>query len=225
VSVDKSARACPELVAERERVGSDFDGDGIDDASDRCPCRPETHQGIDDADGCPDIPGSPTPSCETILRAVSLRDVDFQAGEHQLDDRDKLVIDRVIRFLRDELDTSIVIAGHGDDREPARDRQRLSELRAESVRQYMIDQGIDGDRIDIEGFADRFPIDPSDDTKARASNRRVEVHSIIDPLCPELAEGRGSTEERQLSENASEARLPPRRRIPRARTEPCVPRT
>ncbi|MDY6775413.1 MAG: hypothetical protein SV253_04960 [Halobacteria archaeon] len=34
---------------------NDYDGDGITDASDRCPTRPETQNGFEDSDGCPDI--------------------------------------------------------------------------------------------------------------------------------------------------------------------------
>jgi len=34
---------------------TDYDGDGIDDSTDRCPTRPETTNGFQDSDGCPDI--------------------------------------------------------------------------------------------------------------------------------------------------------------------------
>lgn len=34
---------------------TDYDGDGIDDAADRCPTRPETVNGFQDEDGCPDV--------------------------------------------------------------------------------------------------------------------------------------------------------------------------
>ena len=33
----------------------DYDGDGIDDSTDRCPTRPETTNGFQDSDGCPDV--------------------------------------------------------------------------------------------------------------------------------------------------------------------------
>lgn len=34
---------------------ADYDGDGIDDSTDRCPTRPETANGFQDSDGCPDV--------------------------------------------------------------------------------------------------------------------------------------------------------------------------
>ena len=34
---------------------ADYDGDGINDSADKCPTRPETSNGFQDADGCPDV--------------------------------------------------------------------------------------------------------------------------------------------------------------------------
>jgi hypothetical protein len=41
-------------VSTRQAPG-DYDGDGIDDAADRCPTRPESTNGFQDSDGCPDV--------------------------------------------------------------------------------------------------------------------------------------------------------------------------
>lgn len=43
-----------EQVAVRQ-APTDYDGDGIDDGRDQCPTRPETENGFQDGDGCPDI--------------------------------------------------------------------------------------------------------------------------------------------------------------------------
>lgn len=48
----------PQAPARQEptpRTPADYDGDGIDDGTDRCPTRPETVNGFQDGDGCPDI--------------------------------------------------------------------------------------------------------------------------------------------------------------------------
>ncbi|MFC6756297.1 thrombospondin type 3 repeat-containing protein [Halomicroarcula sp. GCM10025894] len=42
---DRSTRQAP----------ADYDGDGINDSADKCPTRPETKNGFQDADGCPDV--------------------------------------------------------------------------------------------------------------------------------------------------------------------------
>lgn len=44
-------------VPERQ-APADYDGDGIDDGTDRCPTRPESTNGFQDGDGCPDIVAS-----------------------------------------------------------------------------------------------------------------------------------------------------------------------
>lgn len=41
-------------VTDRQ-AANDYDGDGIPDAGDECPTRPETKNGFQDGDGCPDI--------------------------------------------------------------------------------------------------------------------------------------------------------------------------
>ncbi|WP_123538408.1 hypothetical protein [Halosimplex salinum] len=43
-----------QTVSER-RAPADYDGDSVDDAADRCPTRPESVNGYQDADGCPDV--------------------------------------------------------------------------------------------------------------------------------------------------------------------------
>ena len=42
-------------VASDRQTPDDYDGDGIPDASDECPTRPETENGFEDSDGCPDV--------------------------------------------------------------------------------------------------------------------------------------------------------------------------
>ena len=43
-----------QTVATRQ-APADYDGDGINDSADRCPRRPETTNGFQDTDGCPDV--------------------------------------------------------------------------------------------------------------------------------------------------------------------------
>jgi hypothetical protein len=50
----QQAELTNETITERQ-TPDDYDGDGIPDSTDRCPTRPETENGFEDADGCPDI--------------------------------------------------------------------------------------------------------------------------------------------------------------------------
>jgi OOP family OmpA-OmpF porin len=70
--------------------------------------------------------------------------------------------------------SSFVIEGHTDDRGSRRYNQELSQLRAESVRQLMIDEyGIAADRIVAKGFGEDNPIADNNTKEGRAKNRRV----------------------------------------------------
>lgn len=51
---EKQSELVNQIVSARQ-APADYDGDGINDSSDRCPTRPETKNGFQDSDGCPDV--------------------------------------------------------------------------------------------------------------------------------------------------------------------------
>jgi len=51
---EKRSDLVDQIVSQRQ-APADYDGDGIDDPVDTCPTRPETKNGFQDSDGCPDI--------------------------------------------------------------------------------------------------------------------------------------------------------------------------
>ncbi|WP_324761052.1 hypothetical protein [Haloarcula montana] len=51
---EKQSDLVDQTVSTRQ-ASADYDGDGIDDSADKCPTRPETKNGFQDADGCPDV--------------------------------------------------------------------------------------------------------------------------------------------------------------------------
>lgn len=59
VRADRAAEAKQTALADQQvtarQTPNDYDGDGIADATDRCPTRPETTNGFRDGDGCPDV--------------------------------------------------------------------------------------------------------------------------------------------------------------------------
>ncbi len=85
------------------------------------------------------------------------------------------LLDDVAEILRDNPDISkIRIEGHTDSRGSASYNKKLSDRRAKSVRQYLMDQGIDPDRMDAEGFGEERPVDTAENKTAWDQNRRVE---------------------------------------------------
>ncbi|MFC7029238.1 hypothetical protein ACFQJ5_18715 [Halomicroarcula sp. GCM10025324] len=51
---EKQSDLVNQIVAERQ-APADYDGDGINDSTDKCPTRPESANGYQDSDGCPDV--------------------------------------------------------------------------------------------------------------------------------------------------------------------------
>ncbi len=71
--------------------------------------------------------------------------------------------------------TYIEIVGHTDDRGEASDNMKLSRLRAASVRDYLIKEGVDASKIITTGKGETRPIASNDTKEGRARNRRVEI--------------------------------------------------
>ncbi|MFW5751902.1 MAG: PorP/SprF family type IX secretion system membrane protein [bacterium] len=101
---------------------------------------------------------------------------DFQFGfnEAALNEEAKSYIDDIVILLSENEMLNIEIVGHTDNVGTRSANQKISELRAEVVKQYLIDKGIDNSRIKTRGEADRFPLYENDTEKHRSMNRRVE---------------------------------------------------
>jgi outer membrane protein OmpA-like peptidoglycan-associated protein len=74
-----------------------------------------------------------------------------------------------------EDDRTIVVEGHTDSRGSDEMNMRLSRERAESVRAFLVEQGLDPDRIQAVGRGEEMPIADNDSPEGRANNRRVEI--------------------------------------------------
>jgi outer membrane protein OmpA-like peptidoglycan-associated protein len=72
-------------------------------------------------------------------------------------------------------DVEIVIEGHADATGPTAYNQDLSRRRAESVKQFLVEQGLDADRLRTIARGERDPIATNETPSGRANNRRVEI--------------------------------------------------
>ena len=76
-----------------------------------------------------------------------------------------------------QLDESqmVIIEGHTDSRGADEMNQKLSQARAESVRDYLVSQGVKADRLKAVGRGEAAPMASNDSPEGRANNRRVEM--------------------------------------------------
>ena len=88
------------------------------------------------------------------------------------------MLDRVVRTLTDNPELRVEVAGHTDDRGTEEYNLDLSMRRAESVRDYLVDHGIDGGRLVAQGYGRSQPLADTDTAENRRLNRRVELSAL-----------------------------------------------
>jgi len=162
---------CPDL---------DNDGDEIADADDQCPNEPETYNKFQDEDGCPDT--KPAKKYQRIVvteKQIILKQmVHFETGKALIMPDSYAVLNEVADVLIENPNIRIRVEGHTDSRGSMELNMRLSNARADSVKQYLVSKGIDSSRIETVGYGPTKPIDTNRTASGRARNRRVEIHII-----------------------------------------------
>ena len=74
--------------------------------------------------------------------------------------------------------TDFMIEGHTDTSGPKVFNQKLSEMRANAVKEYLVKKGIDETRLSTVGFGEDKPAESNSTRKGRISNRRVEFKVV-----------------------------------------------
>ena len=82
---------------------------------------------------------------------------------------------RLADFMKAYPDRSVVVEGHTDSTGDESYNLQLSELRARSVEDVLIRQGIDPARISTRGYGEAYPVASNDSSAGRQQNRRVEI--------------------------------------------------
>ena len=167
----------------------DTDKDGIIDPIDKCPEDPETYNGVEDDDGCPD--GKQTVVItETEIKI--LEKVFFDTNKATIKKISYPLLDTVVVVLKQNPQvTRLRVEGHTDDMGRDNYNLDLSKERAAAVRTYLIEHGIDADRLESEGYGEERPLckdipasklgKRSRDSaikNCRADNRRVEFKIV-----------------------------------------------
>lgn len=150
---------------------TDNDQDGIPDTHDKCPDHQEVVNGYKDKDGCPDKesdkykpyrpPYHPVPSINFHSNAALL----LPGIEPHLED--------IVETLNEWPKVTITLIGHADPFEKRPDI--ISLQRAKATKKFLVDRGIDPQRISIEGKGRKDPRASNKTAAGRFENRRVEI--------------------------------------------------
>lgn len=160
---------CPGTPAgvEVDSVGcpSDSDRDGVPDYLDKCPGTPFGARV--DSEGCPEK------LKETITRRL---DIKFETAKAFVQPQFYPQIEAVAQIMREYVNTTVTVEGHTDSVGAADYNQKLSQQRADAVREVLISQfGIDPARLIAIGYGETRPIASNDTPMGRQENRRVEA--------------------------------------------------
>jgi outer membrane protein OmpA-like peptidoglycan-associated protein len=112
-------------------------------------------------------------------KSFVLEDCNFETGKADLQEDSYKVIDELVAYLKRKEDVRIELGGHTDNVGSAKSNQVLSEDRANTVRNYLIEKGIDPERVTAKGYGLTKPVESNKTEEGRALNRRTEV-TILD---------------------------------------------
>lgn len=102
----------------------------------------------------------------------------FSSGHANLNEEAKPILDKITGIIKDYDEYSVNIKGHTDNTpistEKFASNWELSAIRATTVLKYLIDGGVDPNRLTATGYGDIIPIVPNNSADNRAKNRRVE---------------------------------------------------
>ncbi|MBN1307467.1 MAG: OmpA family protein [Chitinispirillaceae bacterium] len=199
--------ACPQEAEDNDEFedddgcpDNDNDNDGVADFADNCPNITEDLDGFEDVDGCPDLdndgdgvldaedkcPGvkglpdnNGCPKTKEISRGkLILSGVTFQPGKAVLTVNSYTILDQVYESLVEWPEVKLEIQGHTDNTGNNMANLKLSQLRADAVKKYLVQKGIQGDRLRSVGYGEEFPIADNHTPEGREKNRRVELRRI-----------------------------------------------
>src|ERR1700744_1247025 len=175
-----------EVEALKGRVGNvenavndlkkDSDGDGVADQFDKCPNTPAGT--VVDGSGCPIV----FPKIDTSLfvrkpvpgAVTPYSNIQFEFDSSVLRTSSYPVLDATSADLRSAAGKSIELDGFASSEGTAAHNLRLSKDRANSVKTYLVNSGVDSKRIKVKGYGETHPIADNSTEDGRVLNRRVE---------------------------------------------------
>lgn len=151
----------------------DTDGDGILDDVDRCPKEPETVNGYEDADGCPDeVPK------EVEQFTGTIEGIQFQLGSAKIRAASSSILGKAAAVLNKYPSIRIRISGHTSSEGDPDFNQQLSLDRANAVRDWLVNAGVDAERITVRGAGFSEPVADNATRAGREKNRRIEFELL-----------------------------------------------
>jgi outer membrane protein OmpA-like peptidoglycan-associated protein len=191
---------CPQAAGPRALAGCpDTDADGIADAEDRCPQQagPVENGGCPDTDRdgdtfpdrldkCPDQFGAAPDGCPKKYTLVEVKkerieikqQVNFATAKFRVLPSSFPLLNQVVEVLADFPKMRVSIEGHTDSVGGEASNMRLSQKRAEAVRDYLVSKGVSPSRLEAIGYGPTKPLMSNKTARGKAKNRRTEFRIV-----------------------------------------------
>lgn len=113
---------------------------------------------------------------------LTLGDVLFATGSADLQGGANSNLNKLVSFLNEYPERKVLIEGHTDNVGSEQFNQGLSQRRADSVRQYLVQQDISPQRMTATGIGQDRPVSSNETSTGRQQNRRVEIIIEHEPV-------------------------------------------
>jgi len=173
-SITDNIDKCPDLPGTREDGGcpaKDTDHDGLPDKIDNCP---KTF-GEKTNDGCPII----TENQKVIINAA-INNLEFEYNSFNINKESDKTLNALAALLEEKPDLKLKISGHTDNNGSEEYNLKLSMMRSESVKDYLVKKGINATRFTLEFFGESKPLESNESSHGKEKNRRVEMKFMYD---------------------------------------------
>ena len=150
----------------------DSDGDGVADQFDKCPNTPAGS--VVDGSGCVIVFPKDTTKKDSV-KAAPYSNIQFEFDSSVLRTSSYPVLDATSADLRASGKT-LTVAGYASSEGTAAHNLRLSKDRANSVKTYLVNSGVEAKHLKIKAFGETHPIADNSTEEGRVANRRVEFH-------------------------------------------------
>ncbi len=122
------------------------------------------------------IPGTTVERLDEDMLLVHFEsDILFEVNSAELNSRSRSSLDQAAEVFLEYPKTAIIAQGHTDSTGSEDYNQTLSEKRARSVLSYLVDRGVDGARMEAQGYGEAYPIADNGTAEGRQKNRRVDL--------------------------------------------------
>ena len=111
----------------------------------------------------------------TVGEIIKLNNVFFVQSKPEMLPESKPELERILKLLNDNKSLEIELSGHTDNQGSSSANLMLSEARALSVMNYLIENGIDKERLSHKGYGGTKPVASNASDESRRKNRRVEI--------------------------------------------------